>query len=216
MGTVERHKKEKQARRSAIINAAERLFFSQGYIHTTMDDIAKETQLAKGTLYLYVKSKEELFHAVALRGMEILIAHCNEVVPHQACELDKITAYGHGMVSFAQDHLDYFLLMSSDPEQAILNEDTPTNQRLEQISQRFIEQIASAIDEGKVDGSIDSQIPSMETALILSFSLQSLLRATLPNDPSLQEQFHVGVHNIINVYFDLIRRSLSGPGSKES
>jgi len=47
-------------RKSQILNAAETVFTEKGFEKTRMDDIAKETGLGKGTLYLYFKSKEEL------------------------------------------------------------------------------------------------------------------------------------------------------------
>jgi AcrR family transcriptional regulator len=47
-------------RKSQILNAAERVFTKKGIDLARMDDIAEETGLSKGTLYLYFKSKDEL------------------------------------------------------------------------------------------------------------------------------------------------------------
>ena len=52
---------EKKARRQQMLIAAERLFESWSYTDITMDRIADQTGVAKGTLYLYFHSKEELF-----------------------------------------------------------------------------------------------------------------------------------------------------------
>jgi AcrR family transcriptional regulator len=53
-------------RRAQIIQAALACFARQGYNNTTMDDIAKESGLSKGSLYWYFKSKEELFEATIM------------------------------------------------------------------------------------------------------------------------------------------------------
>ena len=49
-----------------VIDAATRVFIELGYRRTQMEDVAKAAGLAKGTLYLYVESKEALFE-LALR-----------------------------------------------------------------------------------------------------------------------------------------------------
>ena len=48
-----------------LIEAATRVFLAQGYRRTQMGDVAAPLGVAKGTLYLYVESKEALFDAVA-------------------------------------------------------------------------------------------------------------------------------------------------------
>ena len=51
-------------RKNQILNAAEQVFTKKGLDLARMDDIAEETGLSKGTLYLYFKSKEELIIAI--------------------------------------------------------------------------------------------------------------------------------------------------------
>ncbi len=58
MSTADRREREKEKRRNDIIDVAEKLIFSKGYENVTMDDIARETELARGTLYLYFKNKD--------------------------------------------------------------------------------------------------------------------------------------------------------------
>lgn len=47
-----------------LLDAATRVFVEQGYRRTQMADVAAEMGVAKGTLYLYVESKEALFDLV--------------------------------------------------------------------------------------------------------------------------------------------------------
>lgn len=51
-------------RKVQIINAAEGVFTRKGFDEARMDDIAEETGLSKGTLYLYFKSKDDLIIAI--------------------------------------------------------------------------------------------------------------------------------------------------------
>lgn len=47
--------------RDTILDAAESLLGRYGYRKTTMDDIAREARIGKGTTYLHFRSKEEVF-----------------------------------------------------------------------------------------------------------------------------------------------------------
>jgi len=49
-----------EARRDQILEAALRIFAEKGFAETTMDEVAADAHLAKGSLYLYFPTKEEL------------------------------------------------------------------------------------------------------------------------------------------------------------
>jgi len=53
-----------EERKDQIMNAAEEVFSQKGVSDARMDDIAEETGLSKGTLYLYYKSKDDLIIAI--------------------------------------------------------------------------------------------------------------------------------------------------------
>ena len=53
-----------EERKDQIMNAAEEVFSKKGFSDARMDDIAEETGLSKGTLYLYYKSKDDLILAI--------------------------------------------------------------------------------------------------------------------------------------------------------
>jgi TetR/AcrR family transcriptional repressor of uid operon len=51
--------------KSKIVESALIAFSKYGYDKTRMDDIAEAAKVSKGTLYLYFRSKEELFYAIS-------------------------------------------------------------------------------------------------------------------------------------------------------
>ena len=67
-----------EVKADAILDAADRLFTRFGYRRTTMDDIATEAGVAKGTLYLYYPSKEALFGAIQARVIAAAERRCDE------------------------------------------------------------------------------------------------------------------------------------------
>jgi AcrR family transcriptional regulator len=50
-----------------LLEAAAKVFISRGYKRAAMSDIAREMGVAPGTIYLYVESKEALFHLLVMR-----------------------------------------------------------------------------------------------------------------------------------------------------
>ena len=63
----QKYKEEyKEEARKRILDAALELVKKKGYQSMTLDDVAGEVGVTKGTLYLYFKNKEELFRAVSL------------------------------------------------------------------------------------------------------------------------------------------------------
>ena len=62
-------------RLARLVECATQVFIAQGYRRTQMADVAKELGIAKGTLYLYVESKEALFDLVARNADGDLVAH---------------------------------------------------------------------------------------------------------------------------------------------
>ena len=57
----DRQTKEREFRKEQIIKAALSVFKNNGIEKATMDEIAKEADFGKATLYYYFSSKEEIF-----------------------------------------------------------------------------------------------------------------------------------------------------------
>ncbi len=64
----------KLGRRRQLLDAAAGRFDAAGYAATTMAEIATAAGLAKGTTYLYFRSKEELFLELLLEALEEWVA----------------------------------------------------------------------------------------------------------------------------------------------
>lgn len=65
--------KEHDVRRNEILDKAAGLFEERGYNNTTVNDILREVNIAKGTFYYYFKSKEEVLDAIIDRYLEIAL-----------------------------------------------------------------------------------------------------------------------------------------------
>ena len=89
---------DKEARRQTILDAAERLF-SEHHDLANVADVAESAGLAKGTVYLYFQTKEEIYLALHFRHVErfftTLIARMNNGQPFLFPE----------MIALASEHL---------------------------------------------------------------------------------------------------------------
>jgi AcrR family transcriptional regulator len=70
MGVAERKQREKDARVEAIQKVARRLIAKKGLGNTTMSEIAQGAELGKGTIYLFFKSKEDLYYSLMVPILE--------------------------------------------------------------------------------------------------------------------------------------------------
>src|SRR5216683_883436 len=65
--------KQRQERADLILQAAEAVLTEKGYADTSMDEIAARVGIAKGTVYLYFPSKQNLVFALLERELEKLL-----------------------------------------------------------------------------------------------------------------------------------------------
>lgn len=90
----ERSRRQERAQR--ILDAAAGLIQRWGYKKTTIDDIAKHAGVAKGTIYLHWKTREELFRALMLREELKLAEDIKQRIAH-----DPEGSTLHGMIKHA-------------------------------------------------------------------------------------------------------------------
>ncbi len=70
MAFEKRREREKENRKTAILKAARKLFFEKGFKSVTVDSIAKKAELSKGAVYLYFKSKDEIYSKILLNDID--------------------------------------------------------------------------------------------------------------------------------------------------
>lgn len=101
MGIVERKQREKEQRRLTILQKAEEIIIRKGLIATTMDEIASACELSKGTLYLYFKSKEELYRQIMINIIDNFV----QIVLHN---LNLHQDYERRLNSLGESYLEFY------------------------------------------------------------------------------------------------------------
>ena len=94
--------------RTAILDAADRLLAEYGYKKMTMEDVAREAGIGKGTTYLYFRSKEELALSCADRVTSRVQARLRETARGDGTPAERIRRMLSLRVLLRFDHVQVF------------------------------------------------------------------------------------------------------------
>jgi AcrR family transcriptional regulator len=100
-----------ERRREEILDAAAVVFARDGYQDADLQEVADALKLAKGTLYLYFASKEELFLAAVDRGMRLLHKFVLGAYAGVADPLDRLTTAIRAYLEFFKVHREHAELL---------------------------------------------------------------------------------------------------------
>lgn len=178
--TTLRKAQEKEARRASILEATERLYITKGYDHVTMENVAEEAMLAKGTLYLYFDTKERLYVAVVERGAGILADLVEKAMAGEKKGLSKAYAAGLAYYEFSKRYpcqFDMYLdaqqrCFSPRTDEAVKNDFARIRNRLWKYS-------LEAVRTGIADGTIRPDLDPHKGAIFLMETTTSMIRASL-------------------------------------
>lgn len=84
-----RKKKDIEIRRNEILDAVERIYENGNFDTVTMDEIAKEAEFTKQTLYAYFKGKEEIMASIYVRAANRI----NQMIKSKLDEKESMTGY---------------------------------------------------------------------------------------------------------------------------
>jgi AcrR family transcriptional regulator len=205
MVTARRKEKEKEKRRSEIIDAAEKLFFEKGFDGVSMDDVAEKAELAKGTLYLYFKSKDSLFFAVVLRGASILNGMFREYVSKGKTGADKLLSMGVAYYNFYRKYPDYYRLFTYSQSPCFTGGEGDMGEIM-RLGQENLELMCKCIGTGQADGSVQKGLDPVKTAWFLMFASSGVI------DHSAEQRQAMEAQGISHEEFVLYALDIMGGG----
>src|SRR3954470_22154723 len=89
-----------------ILEAARKVFARKGFDQTTVDDIAAAAGVAKGTLYLYFRSKRDIYLAALKEGVLALHAESDHNMAAAINTPDKLRAFVATRVTYFEQNRD--------------------------------------------------------------------------------------------------------------
>jgi AcrR family transcriptional regulator len=106
-------------RYAEILDAARRVFARTGFRDSSVEAIAQEAGVAKGTLYLYYKSKNEIYWEALKNGLLGLGEELRAEVERAETPRDKVRAYIGTKLSYFDRHRDFFKIYYAEFANAI-------------------------------------------------------------------------------------------------
>jgi len=110
MSIATRKQREKEEMRALILDAARKVFLEKGYFDASIRNIAEEIEYSPGTIYLYFKDKDEIFHALHEEGFRKMLDKM-QPLEHVTDPFERLKAMGRVYLEFARDNKDFYDLM---------------------------------------------------------------------------------------------------------
>lgn len=214
MGVSERKQREKEIRRNDIIEAAERVFFSKGYSTSTMDDVAKEAEFSKRTVYVYFKSKEQLYFEIMIRGWKLLNTMLEEELSKllDGNSLQRLRQIGTTLFTFSQLQPNYFEAIVEYETSERDFEKGITNQSREECyaeGEKILRFLMTILQQGAEEGSIRKDLDLLNTALILWSSTIGVFNVAKKKANYIKYYHHRNSEELIPEALELLLTSIS-------
>jgi len=152
-------REQKTARkREEIIQAAVSVFMEKGYTGTTMEDVAANLLMTKGSVYYYFKDKQELLYQSQKVLLEKSIANIEAI--KQAQDLPVIERLRKSMIV----HIEYLISERSgfetmvDPERYFSETQVEKNMKLRNNYEKNFDQLITEGMESNIFESLDIKI----------------------------------------------------------
>lgn len=145
---------ERSFRKSAILEAAMKLFSENDFHEVTVEEIAKCADLAKGTVYLYFKNKEDLFFSV-VKGKTVELLHrLKDSIESNLSFHKRLRQFVKTYLSFFDEYKSFFKIIHSEKCRITSDSHYQMHDWGLKIFSRFLEIIRELVETGQREGSI--------------------------------------------------------------
>lgn len=196
-----RRERNKLAKRKRIVAAARRLFAVKGFAQTTTQEIAERADIGAGTLFLYVKSKEDLLVMVFRDEMIETTRAAFESSDRDAPLVDQLLSVFERMIDYHERDIDLTRILlrevffPSVPERV---------DDIKELMRVIYQQIGERVLERREAESIRGDLDPRATAEVLFSAYLMVLLVWLRGEIS-RPQFFSRLRTLLNIVFDGLR-----------
>lgn len=168
---------EKQdLRKDQILDAALTVLIQNGYERSRMDDVVQESQLSKGAIYWYYKSKKELYLDLVDFWVNRYSATINHLVETDQSAPDQLKSLFNYFIDQYESDPDPFFALTEFWSMA--QKDAEFKQKLQIVYSRFLDVLTRIINKGIEDGHFKNVKPRI-TAMSIMLNVESINWFTL-------------------------------------
>ncbi|HWJ77106.1 MAG TPA: TetR/AcrR family transcriptional regulator [Niallia sp.] len=171
--------KERELRRKAIIEVAAKEFSEKGYDNSNINEIAIMSGIGKGTIYLYFKTKKELYLATMQTVVDMFNEASKQVMSLNCPPLEKLKICMELLFDFEEVGLPFLILWSRYQFQNNPDFQEDVSKIFSNLEQPFCDIVKQGVKEGTFHTKYAEEagylILSMVTMLIPSLQAKPLL-----------------------------------------
>lgn len=212
MTKAERRQRELELRRDDIVDAAEKLFFAEGYEKVHMNDIAREAEMARGTLYQYFKNKEDIYASIALRAAKMINERFQKLLSQDLTGIDKVRWVCRFYYDFYLENPGYYNAYYHS--QMFEIDDSKTLKELQKIRKTSFKWAVNSIRDGIEDGTLRDDIDPVVTALYLLSTSNNINNISQVTQMYLDE-YGLTRDDLFNQTLDISIRAIEKNGDKK-
>jgi AcrR family transcriptional regulator len=164
-------------RRSEIVAAARKVFAKCGYRCSTVDQIAEQAGIAKGTLYLYFKSKEEIYLTALMSDISDLQQEASRRVAAASGAREKVREFVAVRLEHSQRHADFWRIFFSEFSNLAISPGAQSKP-YQAALQRSIAQLEKVLEDGIIHHEIQS-VPARRTAMAITDLIRCVIERRL-------------------------------------
>lgn len=183
---------KREGKRERIFAAALRIFSQRGFETATVEEIAREANVGKGTIYLHFRSKEELLHYLMDEGSEMLLKQIQDRIKGLSDPLARLKAAISAQIDFFTKQEDYlrFLVREVWGYRDLFLEEV---KKIRNTQVRLLEEI---IQEGIHKGVFRTNNPEIAAVGILGITLMEILHWHLFQVPFTAQELEEGITHL--------------------
>lgn len=159
--SVTHAEEKKQVQRQAIMDVAREHFARYGYKRAVIDDIVREVGIAKGTFYLYFKSKDQLFFDLVQQLHHEILEQFAELFESEMAAEERVRRIIEMSFQAFEDYPLMARLIADDPEFRIVTQlmEQPSAQQEMQEAIKLMQGFLKAgVDSGEFRADLDLEI----------------------------------------------------------
>jgi len=164
-------------RQVSILEAACRVFARFGFDRTTVDAIAAEAKIAKGTIYLYYKSKADIYHAAVTHSLKGLYAATEQALSADRSCREKIEQFIRLRFDFVSAKHDFYRIYLNEFAD-VRSRPSAVQEHMREMAGRQMELLMNVLEEAISNGEI-RPIPAAATARAIYDVTRGLLQSRL-------------------------------------
>lgn len=195
--------------RANILAAAGRLFGQRGVEQTTVDDIAREADYSKSTIYVYFKSKEEIYFYIVLESMDMLKTRLESAIAAHEDFGAAFFAICAELTEFQREYPLYFdsILGEISVDEADFGR-CPVLREIYGVGEEINAAIFSMLNRGIASGHLRADLQPAPTLFMLWASICGIVRMARQKEKYFEEKLGMKRQEYLDTSFGMLLRAL--------